>query len=231
MWQKISIIIPVLNEADNIKAFLQHLQPLRQYGHELIIVDGKSQDNTCELARPLVDRMFSSSPGRAKQQILGARMATGQAFLFLHADSILPKNADQKILSALSQGYFWGRFNVRLSGKSWPFRVIETMMNWRSRITGIATGDQGIFVAKVLYQDALGIPDIELMEDIAFSKRLKKFCKPACLSACLLTSSARWEKNGILSTILLMWSLRLQYFLGVSPIVLLKKYYPPNDCN
>lgn len=226
MWQKISIIIPVLNEADSIQSMLQALQPLRDQGHEIIIVDGHSDDDTCALARPLVDRMLSSQPGRARQQILGAKMATGQVFLFLHADTRLPEQADQFILAALSQGYFWGRFNVRLAGSHWLFRVIEKMMNWRSCFTGIATGDQSIFVAKILYNDAGGMPLIDLMEDIEFSKCLLKFCKPACLKPIVITSAKRWEQNGILKTILFMWSLRLQYFFGANPAHLVKKYYP-----
>lgn len=226
MWQKISIIIPVLNEAETIQSFLQALQPLRKQGHEVVLVDGHSNDDTCALARPLVDRMFSSQPGRARQQILGAKMSTGQVLLFLHADTKLPEKAEQVILSALAQGFFWGRFDVQLSGSHWLFRVIEKMMNWRSCLTGIATGDQSLFVSKMLYNDVGGMPAIELMEDIEFSKRLLKFCKPACLKSIVITSSKRWEKNGILRTILFMWSLRLQYFFGIKPEVLVKKYYP-----
>ncbi|NOQ77975.1 MAG: glycosyltransferase [Gammaproteobacteria bacterium] len=226
MWQKISIIIPVLNEAETIQSFLQALQPLRKQGHEVVLVDGHSNDDTCALARPLVDRMFSSQPGRARQQILGAKMSTGQVLLFLHADTKLPEKAEQDILSALAQGFFWGRFDVQLSGSHWLFRVIEKMMNWRSCLTGIATGDQSLFVSKMLYNDVGGMPAIELMEDIEFSKRLLKFCKPACLKSIVITSSKRWEKNGILRTILFMWTLRLQYFFGIKPEVLVKKYYP-----
>ncbi len=233
MWQKISIIIPVLNEAQNIQTFLQKLQPLREQGHEIVLVDGRSQDNTCVLARPYVDRMMSSDKGRAKQQRLGAKMATGQVFLFLHADTVLPQRADQIILTALysapfstsSRDSLWGRFNVRLSGGHWFFRIIEQMMNWRSCLTGIATGDQAIFVTKKLYNDVGGIPAIDLMEDIAFSKRLRKLSKPVCLKSSVITSSRRWEKNGILKTVLFMWSLRLQYFFGVKPELLVKKYY------
>lgn len=225
MWQKISIIIPVFNEAPTIEAFLKKLQPLRQQGHELVLVDGKSQDGSAALARPLVDRMMSSARGRARQQQLGAKMATGQVFLFLHADTELPEQADQIILASLDKGYYWGRFNVRLSGSQWWFRVIETMMNWRSLITGIATGDQAIFISKILYNDIGGIPQIELMEDIELSKRLLKFARPACLKFRVVTSSRRWEQNGVLRTIFLMWNMRLQYFFGVKPEQLVKKYY------
>ncbi|MCN4144787.1 MAG: TIGR04283 family arsenosugar biosynthesis glycosyltransferase [Thiohalomonas sp.] len=226
MWQKISIIIPVLNEAETIQSFLQALQPLRKQGHEVVLVDGHSDDDSCALACPLVDRMFSSQPGRARQQILGAKMSSGQVLLFLHADTKLPEKAEQVILLALAQGFFWGRFDVQLSGSHWLFRVIEKMMNWRSCLTGIATGDQSLFVSKMLYNDVGGMPAIELMEDIELSKRLLKFCKPACLKSIVITSSKCWEKNGILRTILFMWSLRLQYFFGIKPEVLVKKYYP-----
>ena len=226
MWQKISIIIPVLNEAPTIQSFLQNLQPLRQRGHELILVDGKSQDGTAALARSLVDRMMTSEKGRARQQELGAKMATGQVLLFLHADTELPELADQIILQSLSKGSFWGRFNVRLSGSQWLFRVIEILMNWRSCLTGIATGDQAIFISTVLYNDIGGVPQIELMEDIEMSKRLVKLAKPACLKSTVVTSSRRWEQKGVLRTILFMWNMRLQYFFGVKPEQLVKKYYP-----
>lgn len=230
MWQKISIIIPVLNEAQTIQTFLKKLQPLREQGHEIVLVDGKSQDNTCIQARPYVDRMISSGKGRARQQIIGAKMATGQVFLFLHADTSLPCDADQLILSALSSGQsgcaLWGRFNVRLSGQHWMFRIIEKMMNWRSCLTGIATGDQAIFVSRLLYNDVGGMPEIDLMEDIEFSKRLKTLSQPICLRSTVITSSRRWEKNGITKTILFMWGMRLQYFFGVKPELLVKKYYP-----
>ncbi len=237
MWQKISIIIPVLNEAETIQAFLQTLQPLREQGHEVVLVDGRSQDKTRELARPYVDRMMSTDKGRAKQQILGAKMASGQVFLFLHADTFLPTDADQIILLALAgqlpsqnkkqaHGALWGRFNVRLAAEHWLFRIIEQMMNWRSCLTGIATGDQAIFVTKSLYQEVGGVPAIDLMEDIEFSHRLKKISSPVCLKFKVITSARRWQKNGIFKTIFFMWFMRLQYFFGVSPKVLLKKYYP-----
>ncbi len=229
MWQKISIIVPVLNEAQNIQMFLSQLQPLREQGHEIVLVDGKSQDATCELARPYVDRMMSSDKGRARQQILGAKMATGQIYLFLHADTSLPHNADQIILKAFLSNQpatpLWGRFNVRLSGKHWLFRVIEKMMNWRSCLTGIATGDQAIFVAKSIYNEVGGMPEIDLMEDIEFSKRLGQSSRPVCLKSTVITSSSRWEKNGIIKTVFFMWGMRLQYFFGVKPEVLVKKYY------
>ena len=226
MWQKISIIIPVLNEAENIQFFLQKLQPLREKGHEVVLVDGESEDNTCALARPYVDQMMSSVRGRARQQALGAKKATGQILLFLHADTQLPEQAERMILQSFSSGFSWGRFNIRLSGSHWLFRIIEQMMNWRSCLTGIATGDQAIFVSRTLYTDAGGMPQIELMEDIELSKRLGRLSKPVCLKSIVISSSRRWENNGILRTVLFMWNMRLQYLFGVKPEQLHKKYYP-----
>ncbi len=222
----ISVIIPTLNEATTIQAFLRSLQALRQQGHELILVDGQSDDLTCQLAMPLVDQLLSSQKGRAKQQRLGAKQAKGHIFLFLHADTQLPPHAIDNILDQCTHNYCWGRFNVRLSGTHYLFRLIETMMNGRSCLTGICTGDQAIFMTQFLYQQVGGIPNIELMEDIELSKRLLKYHKPLCLKSTVITSSQRWEKKGILNTILLMWRLRLYYFFGVKPDALLKKYYP-----
>ncbi len=227
-WQVVSIIVPVLNEADNIETFLKHLQPFRARGHEVILVDGKSADNTCQLARPWVDRMMTVQRGRARQQNIGAKMATGQIFLFLHADTRLPEQADQLIFQALVQGSDWGRFNVCLSGQQLMFRVIAAMMNWRSCLTGIATGDQAIFMSRGLFYKSGGFPDIKLMEDIELSRRLKKFSRPYCIKTPVCTSSRRWQQHGIFKTIIFMWSLRLQYFFGVSPEQLHKKYYPSN---
>jgi len=225
-WQKISIIVPVYNEASSIETFLKSLQLFRQYGHEIVLVDGKSQDQTLQLARPYVDRMISSEKSRARQMDLGAKMASGQVFLFLHADTQLPELADQLILNSLAQGFHWGRFNIRLSGSDKLFRLIEKMMNWRSCLTGIATGDQAIYLSKMLYKDIGGFPQIALMEDIELCTRLIKWTKPDCIKQTVISSSRRWEKNGIIRTVLLMWMMRLQYFFGVSPEKLQKQYYP-----
>lgn len=222
---KISIIIPVLNEAEKVALFLQPLQVLRAAGHEVILVDGQSQDQTCDKARGFVDKIVLSAKGRARQQIAGTREANGQIYLFLHADTLLPRQAAGLIREAIDKGYQWGRFNVRLSGQQWLFRLIERSMNWRSCLTGIATGDQGIFVTRALYQSVGGIPDIALMEDIEFSKRLHNMSMPYCCKMPVITSSRRWEQQGIIKTVLLMWSIRLQYFFGVKPEKLEKKYY------
>ena len=226
--RSISIIIPALNEATSIEATLEPLQSWRQGGHELILVDGGSTDDTAAVARPLVDRMLDSARGRARQMNQGAQAATGDVLLFLHADTSLPPRADEMIFQALNL-HLWGRFDVRLSGRHWLLRVVERMMNWRSCFSGIATGDQGMFVEREQFERLGGFPDIPLMEDIALSKRLKRESgPPACIHTPLITSSRRWEQYGILRTILLMWRLRLAWFLGV-PAHRLARLYRYNE--
>ncbi len=221
---KISIIIPVLNEADNIVALLSSLEPLRTAGHEVVVVDAGSIDETRERAAPLCDQVITSHKGRALQMNTGAQQATGEMLWFLHADSILPA-ATLEAAPHLFKKHRWGRFDIRLSGKRWTYRVIERMMNLRSRITGIATGDQAIFVERNLFWSVGGYPEIPLMEDIALCKKLGKKTLPAIITHRVQTSSRRWEQNGLLPTVLLMWWLRLQYFLGRDPEFLVKKYY------
>lgn len=220
---RLSIIIPTFNEASSIEHTLLSLQTLRQLGHEVIIADGGSVDQTITLAVPLVDWVIHASKGRARQMNEGAQQASGDVLLFLHADTTLPKNAAELISNTIILKP-WGRFNVRLSGQQWPLRMVEFMMNWRSRLSGIATGDQAIFVQRELFGQIDGYADIPLMEDIDISKRLKHHSRPACITTALLTSSRRWENHGILNTILLMWRLRLAYFLGASPEQLVKHY-------
>jgi len=213
---KISVIIPVQNEAKNIGRLLHELQNCRDRGHELIVVDGGSTDETVFIARPWVDNLLETGAGRATQMNAGAGKANGDILWFLHADSQLPENADELIVNALTSGAStWGRFDVRLSGRNPSLRLVETMMNLRSRLTGIATGDQAIFISKDLFEKAGGFPDQCLMEDIEISKKLKKYQSPVSLRETLMTSSRRWEENGILKTILLMWTLRAAYFFGV----------------
>ncbi|MFK5970667.1 MAG: TIGR04283 family arsenosugar biosynthesis glycosyltransferase [Candidatus Marithrix sp.] len=221
---KISIIIPTLNEQTIIAQNLLELQSLRKIGHEIIVVDGGSTDDTCRIAKPLADKSLLTESGRANQMNLGAESAQNEVLLFLHVDTFLPTNATSLISQNLTEKQNWGRFNVRLSGANKLLRIVERMMNWRSCWTGIATGDQAIFVQRDLYQQVQGFPNIPLMEDIAFSKRLKKYSSPICIKEPVITSSRRWEQNGIFKTILLMWKLRLAYALGVNPHKL-KKYY------
>jgi rSAM/selenodomain-associated transferase 2 len=219
-------VVPALNEAERICAFLEALQPLRRRGAEVILADGGSRDGTIAAGSPLVDRVVSSPRGRALQMNAGAAAATGDVLLFLHADSSLPDNADQLILQGLSaSGQQWGRFDVRLSGNTVMLRVVERMMNLRSRLTGVATGDQGIFVARALFDEVGGFPEIPLMEDIAMSKSLRRRSRPLCLADRIVTSSRRWERHGVWRTMALMWRLRLAYFLGAEPARLARIYY------
>lgn len=220
----LSIIIPVLNEAACIVQTLRPLQSYRGDTVEVIIVDGGSNDLTIELARPLADVVLSFERGRAKQMNFGARQACGDYLLFLHADTILPGNAFSTLKKVVSQPRVWGHFDVKLSGEQPLLRMVESLMNWRSRLSGIATGDQALFVSDETFKLVGGFPEIALMEDIALSKKLTRIAKPICLKEAVISSSRRWETNGILRTILLMWSLRLQYFLGVDPHHLAKKY-------
>ncbi len=222
--QLISIIIPVLNEEAAIENLLQQLQVYRHQGHEVIVVDGGSSDNTLLIVEPLTDRLIVSTPGRAEQMNRGAESARYDTLWFLHADTVLPENAVVHIQKALQQKA-WGRFNVRLSGSHLMFSLIAVMMNLRSCITGIATGDQGIFVKKTTFNKVAGFSALPLMEDIDISKKLKQVSPPACLREKLVTSSRRWEKNGIIKTILLMWWLRLAFWLGVSADKLARQYH------
>lgn len=222
----LSFIIPTLNEASVIKECLGRLQDLRGRGHEAIVVDGRSTDHTLRLATPLADHAFTASTGRASQMNAGAACATGKLLVFLHADTWLPERVEEILCAAhRNQTEIWGYFNVRLSGTQKLLRIIEFSMNLRSRITGIATGDQVIFVAPALFQRVGGFPNIPLMEDIAMSQELKRVCPPTCLRAPVTTSSRRWEECGILRTVLLMWCLRLAYALGIDPLWLARRYY------
>ncbi|MBM4341558.1 MAG: glycosyltransferase [Deltaproteobacteria bacterium] len=224
---KLSVIIPVLNEAPVIARTLQSLQPLREASHEVIVVDGGSRDDTVAMANQYVDKIIQSPSGRSRQMNAGAKLASGAVLLFLHADTILPDHADQLIIEGIeSRGKTWGRFNVRLSGKHPLLRAIEFLMNWRSRLSCIATGDQAIFVKRKLFEKIGGYPEIDLMEDIALCKLLKKYDQPLCLRQCVTTSSRRWEEKGLVRTILLMWFLRLAYFFKVNPNQLARLYYP-----
>lgn len=223
---RVSIIIPCLNESEQVVKTLNALQPLRARGHEVILVDGGSEDDTPSIAKPLVDQVCHSEPGRARQMNLGARAASGDAFCFLHADTLAPDNIDNLIIESLGQSRkkMWGRFDVRLSSTAWPFRIIEWFMNKRSCLTAVATGDQGIFICRNIFNRLGGFADIPLMEDIELSKRLRKVSRPVCIPQRLVTSSRRWEQQGILRTVLLMWSLRLRYFLGSSTASLARAY-------
>jgi rSAM/selenodomain-associated transferase 2 len=222
---KISLIIPVFNETALIVQNLSALQSFRAAGHELILVDGGGDDTAIPLSKPFVDQTIQSPKGRSRQMNNGAKAASGEILLFLHIDTLLPEGADQLIVTGMErERKKWGRFDVRLSGRNFLLRIIEWLMNMRSRITGIATGDQAIFVQKKVFEIVGGFPDIDLMEDITLSKFLKKCGPPLCLWHQVITSSRRWEEKGILRTILLMWFLRGAYFLGMNPKYLARLY-------
>ena len=221
----LSVIIPTLNEADSIAASLQALAPWRARGVEIVVVDGGSSDNTITLARPLADPVVSAPRGRALQMNAGAAQARGDLLLFLHADCRLPAAADGVIVDGLNRARkTWGRFDVTLTGEHPLLRVVGAMMNLRSRLTGIATGDQGIFVTRSLFEAAGRYPDIALMEDIALTQKLKTFGAPLALRHRITASGRRWEKHGVWRTMLLMWRLRLQYWLGADPNTLAEHY-------
>ena len=222
---KLSIIIPVLDEAAAIVPSLQALQPLRARGHEVIVADGGSADGTAALATPLADRVIAAPRGRAVQMNRGAALAGGEVLLFLHADTRLPGNAGRLVAEALARGgRCWGRFDVRIEGRSPLLALVGACMNLRSRLTGIATGDQAIFADRAAFERIGGFPEIALMEDIAFSRRAKRLSAPACVRAAAITSGRRWDRHGVVRTVVLMWRLRLAYFLGARPDELARRY-------
>jgi len=221
----ISIIIPTINEDEVIENTLRPLQPLRNLGAEVILVDGGSSDQTQHIAAPLVDIWIDSpAKGRALQMNLGAAQANRDILWFLHADTVIPEHAERYIINTLKNRR-WGRFDLKLSGDNFLLRIVEWMINHRSCWSGVATGDQGIFLTQKLFNKLDGLPEIALMEDIALSRKLKKVAAPGCIKHPLITSSRRWEKNGIVQTILLMWWLRFSYWLGVDPEKLVKLYH------
>ncbi|WP_434984283.1 TIGR04283 family arsenosugar biosynthesis glycosyltransferase [Vreelandella zhaodongensis] len=220
---KLSVVIPMLNEAAGIEAALAALQPLRESGVEIIVVDGDSTDSSVALATPLADTLLTSSPGRARQMNLGAEHARSAALLFLHADTRLPEGGCKLISQAL-ETHAWGRFDIHLEGKSRWLPLVSILMNLRSRLSGIATGDQGMFVRRGPFEAIGGFPTQPLMEDIELSKRLKALSPPACLRTKVISSGRRWDQFGAWKTIRLMWRLRYRYWRGVSATQLAKEY-------
>ncbi|MEP6874997.1 MAG: TIGR04283 family arsenosugar biosynthesis glycosyltransferase [Burkholderiales bacterium] len=224
MTPALCIVVPVLDEAPNLAACLGALQHFRERGARVVVVDGGSADNSLAIARDLADLAFVASQGRARQMNAGAAACTGDLLLFVHADTRLPHDADALVRRALQGQRRWGRFDVAIDSKRALMRVVEALMNLRSRWTGIATGDQAIFIRKDLFDEMGGFPDQPLMEDIALSTRLKRHGPPACLRERVTTSARRWERHGPWRTILLMWRLRAAYFFGADPSKLAVRY-------
>ncbi|OLF39263.1 TIGR04283 family arsenosugar biosynthesis glycosyltransferase [Psychrobacter sp. Cmf 22.2] len=232
----ISIIIPILNEADNLSRLFAHLTGLTPPPQQVILVDGGSIDGSFALAQYLIKdlrvvqqsaidwQVLASSAGRALQMNRGATLATGDVLLFLHADTQLPNHAMTEIMSVVIRAE-WGRFDVRLDSSECMLKLVSKMINWRSRLTGIATGDQAIFVKRDWFEQIGGYPNQALMEDVEISKRLKTIGKPACLTSQVITSARRWQQHGTWRTILLMWQLRFDYWRGVSADNIWQRYY------
>lgn len=225
MTATLAVIVPVLDEAAGITATLQALTPLRKRGVQVIVCDGGSADETVARAAPWADLVLAAPRGRARQMNAGAQRADAEVLLFLHADTRLPPQADTLVLQALADtGREWGRFDVQIEGRSAGLPVVARLMNLRSRLSGIATGDQAIFVRRAALQAVGGFPDQPLMEDIELSRRLKRRGRPVCLQARVVTSGRRWDRQGLCRTVLLMWQLRWLYARGASPEQLARRY-------
>ena len=222
---RFSIIVPVLEEAGGIEAALAALQPYRLRGEaEVIVADGGSRDATRALAAPFADRVIEAPRGRALQMNAGAKASDGDILLFLHADTTLPPAALELVAEAIDGGREWGRFDVAIDGEGALLAMVAWLMNARSRLTGIATGDQAIFVRRAVFETAGGYRPIPLMEDVALSRTLARSSRPSCLHARVTTSARRWQRRGTLRTIVLMWRLRLAYSLGEDPHRLARRY-------
>lgn len=232
----VSIVIPLLNEAENLPQLITQVATLNPPPQQIIMVDGGSTDNSFEVAKTLIEALMNnrrssikwqvieSTAGRASQMNTGTALATGDILLFLHADTQLPINAINDIENAMVQSD-WGRFDVHLDSRNPMLWVVSRMMNARSRLTVIATGDQAVFIKKSLFEQIGGYPNQPLMEDIELCKRLKNIAKPACLRSKVTTSARRWQQNGTGRTILLMWQLRFNYWRGISPEILKQRYH------
>lgn len=221
---RLSIVIPALNEATSMVQTLQPLQPLREQGVEVIVVDGGSTDGTPELAAAWASQVLHSPRGRARQLNAGAQAAQGDILLFLHADTQLPSHALEHILNAVDRGAVWGRFDVQIVGKPFMLKVVGALINVRSRLSGIATGDQAIYVQRHAFEAVDGFPDQPLMEDVEISRRLKSLAPPHCHRLKVSTSGRRWEQRGVWRTIVLMWWLRWRYWRGADPSELARAY-------
>lgn len=216
----ITVIIPVLNEAPRIEELLTYLTDI-----DVIVVDGGSTDDTLALLAGCNVKVIQSSKGRARQMNAGAVEATGDLLIFLHADTRLPAGWQNDLQDFSDSKKVWGRFDIQFGEKWLIFSVIALMMNWRSRLTGICTGDQAFFIQRSTFDKLNGFADVPLMEDLEMSRRLRRESWPYCQSSKVTTSARRWRTQGVMRTILRMWWYRLQYFFGVSPERLVKSYY------
>lgn len=219
----LSLILPVLDEEHGIGRAIDAGAALGPF--ELIVVDGGSRDRTINIAERRRCRVVLSQPGRAIQMNAGAAVASGDVLLFLHADTLLPPSACDDVHRALRDpDVVGGRFDVRLDNSRRIYRVIERLMNTRSRLTGISTGDQAIFVRRSVFEALGGFAPVPLMEDVEFSRRLKRRGRIACLRSRVVTSTRRWDRHGPWRMIGLMWALRALYAFGISPHRLARAY-------
>ncbi|MCG3809701.1 TIGR04283 family arsenosugar biosynthesis glycosyltransferase [Psychrobacter sp. Ps4] len=233
---KVSIIIPVLNEADNLPLLFDNINRLNPKPQQVILVDGGSNDDSIAMIRSFINelmpdndrkidwQMTESKAGRALQMNTGAALATGEVLLFLHADTQLPLHAIDSVSKAMKRAE-WGRFDVQIASRQPTLRLVSQMINWRSRLSGIATGDQAIFISQSLFKQIDGYPNQALMEDVELCKQLKGIAKPACLKSKVITSARRWQQHGTWRTIILMWHLRFDYWRGVSTDNIKARYY------
>ncbi|WP_201560097.1 TIGR04283 family arsenosugar biosynthesis glycosyltransferase [Psychrobacter sp. NC44] len=237
----VSIIIPVLNEANNLPLLLDNINKLNPNPQQVIVVDGGSNDDSIGIIRSFINelmldndrkidwQMTESKAGRALQMNAGAALATGEVLLFLHADTQLPINAIESVSEAMKRAE-WGHFDVQIASRQPTLRLVSQMINWRSRLSGIATGDQAIFISQSLFEQIGNYPNQALMEDVELckqlkGKQLKGIAKPACLKSKVITSARRWQQHGTWRTIILMWHLRFDYWRGVSADNIKARYY------
>ena len=232
----VSIIIPVLNEANNLPLLLDNINKLNPNPQQVIVVDGGSNDDSIGIIRSFINelmldndrkidwQMTESKAGRALQMNAGVALATGEVLLFLHADTQLPINAIESVSEAMKRAE-WGHFDVQIASRQPTLRLVSQMINWRSRLSGIATGDQAIFISQSLFERIGSYPNQALMEDIELCKQLKGIAKPACLKSKVITSARRWQQHGTWRTIILMWHLRFDYWRGVSADNIKARYY------
>jgi len=226
MYKNISFVIPTLNESDSLNLQRTNLAALIHEGYEIIVIDGGSQDDTISIAQHIGCKCIETKASRGYQLHVGAKACSHEIIIFLHADTGLTVRAVKNAQQALqANNKHWGRFNVSFTNEDLVFKVIAWFMNLRSCLTAIVTGDQALFMLKEVYFSTGGFSDIPLMEDIEFSKRLKRHSRPVCLNDSVVTSSRKWERNGILNTILSMWRFRIMYYFGTSPDKLARLYY------